>query len=150
MTTKTKDFNLATATGPEMKKWGAKNLPDLKLSLAMNDDTMRERIVVECKKLKIEPPTAVIQTKHDKVRKNTKTMTINIAKGDKKLGGLEPVFVGVQGVGYLIPRGIDIKVSPAIVEVLKNAVTDIVTQDKDGEIIHDEVPTYPFSAFQTG
>lgn len=146
----TKNFNLATANGPQMKAWGKKNLPDLKLTLNMNPDTMREHILDECEKLKIEPPIAIVQTKQDKIKKNDKTITINIAKGDKKLGGLEPVFVGFQGVGYLIPRGIPIKVSPAIVEILNNAITDVVTQDDDGEIQHDEVPTYPFSAMQTG
>lgn len=149
MTTKSKDINLATATCPQMKKWAGETI-DLKLPLTMNESTMREKIVAQCKVLKIEPPAAVIQTKQDKVKKVTKTMTINIAKGDKKLGGLEPVFVGVQFIGYLIPRGIDIKVSPSIVEALKNAKTDVVTQGAEGEIDHDEIPTYPFSAMQTG
>ena len=104
------DFNLATATGPQMKAWAANNI-DLKLTLSMNEDTMRDRILAKCKELQIDPPMAVIQTKHDKVKKVKKTVLINIAKADKKLGGLEPVFVGVQGIGYLIPRGMDIEVS---------------------------------------
>ena len=72
-------------------------------------------------------------------------VVINIPKSEKA-GGNEPVFVGVQGVGFLIPRGRDITVSPSIVEVLKNAITDNVTQDEDGEMVHNDAPTYPFSS----
>lgn len=145
----TENFNMATATPEELKAWAANTL-DLKLALTMNPDTMREKIVAKCKELQIDPPMAEILTKHDRVAQNagsrkTKSVIINIAKSDKP-GGSDPVFVGVQGVGYTVPRGIDIAVSPAIVEVLKNAMTDLVTQDTEsGELLHNEVTTYPFS-----
>jgi hypothetical protein len=138
------EFNLATANAKQLKTYAANNY-DLKLSLTMSADTMRERIAKHCEENGLEAPVAKIQTKHDVAKKSNKTVTINIAKSDKT-GGAEPVFVGYQGVGYLIPRGIDIQVSPAIEHILKNAVTDNVTQDGDGEVHHDEVPTYPYSA----
>ena len=137
------DFDLATANGPQMKTWAANNI-DLVLALSWKEDTMREKIIARCKELNIDAPVAAIQTKQDKHRKVKETILINIPKSEKS-GGNEPVFVGVQGTGYLIPRGIDVEVSPSIVEVLKNAITDNVTQDSEGELQHDEVPTCAFS-----
>lgn len=137
------DFNLATANGPQMKTWAKNNL-DMSLTLNMNEDTMRERIQARCSELGIEAPMAVIQTRHDMAKKVKRTALISIPMSEKP-GGTEPVFVGVQGTGYLIPRGIEVEVSPAIVEVLRNAITDNVVQDEEGELIHNEVPTYPFS-----
>ena len=137
------DFDLGTANGPQMKAWAANNI-DLKLVLTMKEETMREKIYAKCQELNIEPPVKAIQTSQDKRRKIKETVLINIPKSERQ-GGLEPVFVGVQGTGYLIPRGMDVEVSPSIVEVLKNAITDNVTQDEEGELQHDEVPTYPFS-----
>lgn len=140
------EFNLATADKPALKAY-AKNELDLSLSLAMNEDTMRERIVKKCKEVGIDPPIAEVQTRQDKALKKTKLIEIEIPKSDKH-DGEEPVFVGVQGVGYTIPRGIRVKVSPSIVEVLKNGVTDHVTQDPEtGELFHNEVPTYPFQIY---
>jgi hypothetical protein len=73
--------------------------------------------------------------------------TINIPKSPLPNGD-EPVFVGVQGVGYTIPRGINIKVTEGIVEVLRNAIQDIVTQDEDGTIHHNESMLYPFQIIE--
>jgi len=137
------DFDFVNANTKQLKAWAANNI-DLSLTLTMNADTMREKIVAKCKELNIDPPVAKVVTKQDKKLKIKKTVLINIAKSEKP-GGTEPVFVGVQGVGYLIPRGIDVEVSESIVGVLENAITDNVTQDDEGEIHHDEVPTYPFS-----
>lgn len=138
------DFNLATAAKPILKAY-AKNELDLSLTLNMNEDTMRQKIVARCKELGVEPPVAEVETRHEKAQKITKRIKIMIPKSDKH-DGEEPVFIGVQGVSYLVPRGIEVKVTPAIVEVLKNAITDNVTQDPDtGEVHHNEVPTYPFN-----
>ncbi len=134
------DFNFAVADKYQLKFW-AKEQYDLALSLAMGEDTMRERIVAHCTKNDIEAPVGEVAGK--KV-KGVKYVTINIAKSEKKDGAI-PVFVGVQGFSYLVPRGIDVKVPPSVVEVLKNAVQDIITQDIDtGELMHEDVPTYPF------
>lgn len=143
------DFNLATADQPTLKAY-AFNTYGLKLPVNMLADNMRLRIIKHCKENNLESPISEIETKHDVAAKKrgdkVDYFIVNISKSDKP-GGTEPVFVGVQGVGYTIPRGIEIKVSGAIVEVLRNAITDNVTQDADeeAEIHHDEVPTYPFS-----
>jgi len=134
------DFNLATADKYQLKFW-AKEQYDLSLSLAMGEDTMRDHITRHCAKNDIEAPTGVVAGK--KVD-GVKYITINIAKSEKRDGAV-PVFVGCQGFGYTIPRGINIKVPPSVVEVLKNAVQDVVTQDPDtGEVLHQDVMAYPF------
>ena len=142
------DFDFATASQTELKAYAINEL-DLPLSMNMSADTMRERITARCKELNIEAPTLEVQTKHDKKLNKRKLIVINIPKSEK-VSGTEPVFVGVQGVGYTIPRGIDVAVSESIVEVLRNAIQDIVTQDTDtGEIYHEDVPSYPFQIVRT-
>lgn len=132
------NFNLATADKHQMKYYAKEK--GLSLSLSMTDTTMRQKIQDYCVKNDIEAPVASVGT----VPKDVKRVTINIAKQPTP-DGAEPVFVGVQGVGYTIPRGINVQVPPAVVEVLKNAVQDIITQDEEGEIHHQEVLTYPYN-----
>lgn len=140
-------FNLATADKHQMKFW-AKNTLGLSLTLSMTDSTMRERIQDFCMKNDIAQPVAKIDGTRGK--KHAKYVTINVAKTDRK-GGAEPAFVGVQGVGYTIPRGIDVAVPASVVEVLKNAVQDIVTQDpEDDQIYHEDVMAYPFQVVSGG
>ena len=134
-----KKFNLATADKYQMKFF-AKEL-GLSLSMNMSETTMREKIEAFHIKNDMEMPTSELEVApHLK----TKVMyTINIPKSPLPNGD-EPVFVGVQGVGYTIPRGINLKVTEGIVEVLNNAIQDIVTQDEDGTIHHNESMLYPF------
>ena len=147
MTTDTNEFNLATAGKHELKFY-AKNELGINLSLAMTETTMRERIQDHCIKNDLEKPVARIDGSRGK--KKGKYITINIAKTDKK-GGAEPAFVGVQGVGYTIPRGINVDVPASVVEVLKNAVQDIVTQDSEsGEIHKEPVQAYPYQIVSGG
>ena len=144
----TKDFNLATADKHQLKFYAKNNLePSLNLTLNMSDTTMRERIQDHCIKNDIEGPTAKVESKG---ATNVKYITINVAKQDKK-GGAEPAFVGVQGKGYTIPRGINVAVPAPVVEVLKNAMQEIVTQDPEsGEIHKEPVQTYPFQIVANG
>ena len=141
------EFNLATADKHQLK-FHAKKEYDINLSLSMTETTMRERIQKHCAENDIDAPVARVDGKQGK--SNVKYITINVAKQDKK-GGAEPAFVGVQGVGYTIPRGIDVDVPASVVEVLKNAKQDIVTQDTEtGEIHKEEVLTYPFQIVAGG
>ena len=138
------DFNLATADKHEMKFYAANELkPSLKLSLSMSEATMREKIQKHCAENEVDGPVAEVKPQ-GKIAKRSHMVTINIAKSEKA-GGDEPVFVGVQGVGYTIPRGININVPSPVVEVLKNAMQDIMTQDEDGEIHHNHVLAYPYN-----
>ena len=132
------DFNLATADKHQMKFY-AKSL-GLDLSLAMGETTMREKIEKHLTKHDMPAPKSEVAG----IRKGQKRFTIMIPKALGK-EGTEPVFVGVQGVGYTIPRSVNVDVPESVVEVLKNAIQDIVTQDEDGVIHHDYVPAYPYT-----
>ena len=141
-----KDFNLADADKHQLKFY-AKEVLKLNLTLNMTETTMRERIQNYCAENDIEAPISKVESKGNK---HSEYVTINVAKQDKQ-GGAEPVFVGVQGIGYTIPRGINVSVPEAVVEVLKNAVQDIVTQDPEsGEIFKEPVVTYPFQKVSGG
>lgn len=134
-------INLATASKAELKAY-AKNDLDLNLPLTMSENTMRDRIVARCEELNIEAPEVKMPAQGG--HKPGKYIKISIAKTDKH-DGSENAFVGVNGVGYSIPRGIAVDVPDFVVEALKNAVQDIVTQDTEtGEIHHEPVPTYPY------
>jgi hypothetical protein len=138
-----KKFNLATADKYQMKFF-AKEL-GLNLSMNMSEATMREKIEAFHIKNDMEMPVSELEM--PKSSKPRVMYTINIPKSPLPNGD-EPVFVGVQGVGYTIPRGINIKVTEGIVEVLRNAIQDIVTQDEDGTIHHNESMLYPFQIIE--
>ena len=135
-----KEFNLATADKHQLKYFG-KEL-GLDLTLAMSEGTMREKI--EKFHIQNDMDLPVSELEIAPALKSTVMYTINIPKSPLPNGD-EPVFVGVQGVGYTIPRGINIKVNEGIVEVLRNAIQDTVTQSEDGQIHHNESILYPFS-----
>jgi len=137
-------FNLATADKFELKKH-AKEIYELSLPMTMGVETMRAKIFEHCRDNNLDMPESEAgEAKTGSIKKIAeKKITINIATAPGK-NGSEPVFLGVNGVGTTVPRGINVDVSPAIVEVLRNAVQDIVTQEQDGELIHAPVPTYPF------
>ena len=133
-----KDFNLATADKHQLKFY-AKSL-SLDLSLSMTETTMREKIEKHIIANDLEAPVSEVAG----IKKSDKRFTIMIPKTADAMGN-EPVFVGVQGVGFTIPRSVQVDVPESVVEVLKNAMQDIVTQDEDGIIHHDYVPAYAYT-----
>lgn len=74
--------------------------------------------------------------------------TININKVDKNArNSADPVYVGVNGVGYAIKRGVNVVVPKAVVEALRNAVETVYEQVGEGrnaQIVATEVPSYGF------
>lgn len=76
---------------------------------------------------------------------------IIIAKQDNKNGGTEPAFIGFQGTGYTVPRGIECDVPRGVVNILGNAKQDIITQDEDtNELLSETIQTYPFEVRSSG
>lgn len=139
------EFNLATADKAALKTFAINEL-NLNLPLTMNEDTMKQKIVDRCGELNMDPPKARIEL--PKHAGKHKYVTVNVSKqpvkGDGGFGS-SPVFVGFQAKGYMIPRGINIDIPEPLVEVLQNAIQDIVTQDDEtGEILHDDLMTHPF------
>ena len=71
-------------------------------------------------------------------------VTITIAETDSA-GGKRPVFVGVNGVGMLIPRGKQVDIPYRFYLALTNAIKTTYEQDEaTGEIVSSDVPSYPF------
>lgn len=56
------------------------------------------------------------------------------------------LFVGVNGVSYLIRAGVEVEVPPGVVEVLKNAVTSMPSVDPvSGQVVgYRDRMRYPF------
>ena len=145
----TTEINLATADRHQMKYYAKEEL-GLSLSLSMTETTMREKIAAHCKENGLDAPVAEIGVTKGNKQHRANWPTIVIPKQEKK-GGDEPVFVGLQGVGYLIPRAIECRVPPGVVGILKNAKQDIITQDDaTGELHTSQVYTYPFQVVHPG
>ncbi len=142
-----KNFNLATADKHELKRFADESY-GLPLSLAMSVETMRMHIHNHCKDNNLETPTSIAGNKEGKLVDNhQKRITINVSASEGEHGSM-PIFIGLNGKGYMIPRGINVDVVPGLVEVLQNAMQDKITQDKEGELLHSSVLTYPFQIVQ--
>lgn len=63
---------------------------------------------------------------------------------DPSPNAVDPVFVGVNFVGYSIKRGEEVVVPVELVEVLKGAI-ETKYEAKGSEMIIREVPSYAFS-----
>lgn len=60
-------------------------------------------------------------------------------------GGKRPVFVGVNGVSFTIPRGKEVEIPYRYYAALNDAIEDRHEQDEQtGEINTSRVPSYPF------
>ena len=60
-------------------------------------------------------------------------------------GGERPVFVGVNGIAMLVPRGKPVDIPYRYYLALTYAVKSVHVQRADGEIQANEVPAYPFN-----
>lgn len=59
------------------------------------------------------------------------------------------VYVGVNGVGYLIKRGEDVLVPEPVMRVLEDAVQSVYDYDDDkGMLVKREALAYPFTRVQ--
>jgi len=114
----------------------------LRLTMAMSEGTMRQRIEEHCITNNFEAPLSEITT--GPVKEGVKMVELTISPGIGKEGTI-PVLVGHQGKAYTLPRGIKLTVPFFIAKVLEDAVQDIVTQDLDGELYHTPAATYPYT-----
>jgi len=67
------------------------------------------------------------------------TVTINAAEGD---GGNDPVFVGHNGFGYQIPRGVPVDLPVEVLQILKDAKTTISHVGDGGKLVERTVQRY--------
>ncbi len=131
--------NYATASPQELKEYARDEL-NLSLTLTMSAETMRQKIKDKLAEVgKSEP----VPDNSEKKIKGVKYRSIMIPDSEKP-GGSEPVPVSYNGTQFTIPRGVEVSVPEFLIEILKNAKQDIITQGTDGEIITRTVMAYPF------
>lgn len=82
------------------------------------------------------------QSKEQARQRKQKRVRIMIPSSSD-IGGNQDVFVGVQGVAYLIKRDEEVDVPQSVVEVLQNAQRTTYTQMEDGTLRGKKVPAYP-------
>lgn len=149
-----KDLN--TADKAEMREF-AREVLGITMTGNLSEDKIRERIRNTCIERGIDIPVsgadaAAREESQQRTRSRAEREgwpTIMIPDQDKP-GGNEPVFVGANGKGYTIPRNVDVQVPHAVVEILKNARQEIVTQRDDGSLDVRKVLTYPYQVIDPG
>lgn len=140
--------NLDTASKEEMKQYARDEL-GIALPLTMNESTMRQRIRDRMAEMgKVDPTNESVKAAKGDVTKagqRKNYVTIIVAKSQEKGGG-QPAFVGVNAVGYTIPRGIPIAVPNFVEYALRNAVQTIYEWDEETlQLTQRDVPTYPYN-----
>ena len=92
----------------------------------------------------IEPP-AVGKALRGSSAENDPKVKITIAEVEGA-GGTRDVYVGVNGVGMMVPRGRPVDIPYRYFHALENAVKMNHEQDPEtNEIVSSEVPSYPMS-----
>lgn len=92
-----------------------------------------------------EPPmSSEERAAMDKARMGRKIRMVIHNQGGP--GGSEPVFVGVNGHGVLIPRDTEVLLSPEVAEVIRNAKSDVTRNHDDGRIETVVVNRYAYTA----
>lgn len=90
-----------------------------------------------------QPPASARSKEAQEIAKH-KRVKILIPSTEAQ-GGNRPVFVGVNGVSFLIKRDEEVDVPVPVYEVLRNARHTVYKQNDDGSLVPREVPAYPFS-----
>lgn len=73
----------------------------------------------------VEPPAAValhVADQGDKLSGKRIELTVHQGEGDM---GKQPLFVGLNGTGFNIPRGIPVSVPVEVIEILDNAMMTV-------------------------
>lgn len=83
-----------------------------------------------------EKNTAPAATEEQKFR-----LTVHKSGEDKA----PMIQVGVNGKIWHIKKGVEVIVPESVVEVLRNAIKDVYTQE-GGTLVQSELHSYPFSA----
>lgn len=144
-------IDIDKAEPQELKDYAINEL-GLALSLTMRAETMRQKIRDRQQELNKgagneDPPSAKV-AKGDKssAKARANYVTINIARSQEKGGG-QPVFVGLNGKGFTIPRGIPIAVPPGVEYILRGAKQTVYEYEGEGsdqKLVPREVLTYPY------
>jgi hypothetical protein len=72
-------------------------------------------------------------------------MEVTIHQGEGELGR-QAVFLGINGEGTLVPRGVPCKLPVELVEILDNATMTVYEPTTNGQTIEREVKRYSYTA----
>lgn len=135
-------LDIDKADRAELKAYARDEL-GLSLTMNMNEETMRAKIKDRLNELGKEKPAPI--TELGKGVDKSGWVVINIQRAHGKSGG-EPVFVGYNGKGYTIPRGVNVPVPPPVEAILRNAIRTDYEQDVDenGDMESRDVVSYPY------
>lgn len=95
----------------------------------------------------VEPPATVVlrgADEGDQLSGERVELTIHPGEGEN---GRDAVFVGLNGTGYQIPRGVPVNVPAELVEILDNA-KPIVHEGTGGNVRSREVQRFSYNARQ--
>lgn len=73
-----------------------------------------------------------------------KKVTLTIFSTSEE-GGDEPVFIGLNGYGYVIKRGEPCIVPEEVAAIIQNAVTSTIRPGKEGSVNESKTPRFAFS-----
>lgn len=90
----------------------------------------------------VSPEASVLIKHNESLSGERKILTIHTAAGEE---GNHAVFVGLNGVGYQVPRGKSWNVPAELVSNLENAVEVRYERNSAGKIEPREVPRFAFS-----
>ncbi len=150
-----KTINIADASDAELRKFaeekyglnfgpqgnGAKRATIMaKLVAVHNTDTIE---VVDDDGVQAPSPSSAVDVAQQQRDWAEQIKVIQIPMGEGKIGA-QPVFVGVEGRGVLIPRGKWCEVKQAFIQALREAVEEQYQQVKgeDGLTKISDTPTY--------
>lgn len=136
-------INIETAPAKELRAYAKEEL-DLTFPIGTTKtamlDAVKSALGQEVKETTDSAPSAISKKSRD-----GKRVTINIHKSSNP-SDPDPVYVGLNGRGIMIPRGVDVDVLEGYISILKNAVrTTYHTDSKTGNIVTSNSHAYPFS-----
>lgn len=98
----------------------------------------------------IENPQPELIDAPKRTRKAAEPARVKLTVQEDGTPGAErEIFVGVNGVGYRIKRGVEVEVPAEVVGVLRDAVKTVYSTERSengsSTMIARDVPVYPFS-----
>jgi len=137
-------INIETAPAKELRAYAKEEL-DLTFPIGTTKTAMLDAVKSALGQEVQETTTDSAPSAISKKSRDGKRVTINIHKSANP-SDPDPVYVGLNGIGITIPRGIDVDVLEGYVSILKNAVrTTYHTDAKTGDVTVSNSHAYPFS-----
>jgi hypothetical protein len=143
-----------TEASDEQLRWYAANVLGLDISVAAKRPGVISKIaaVHDCDSIAVPPEIGCPRLEPASDRPAHAVIPGSYQSGGKRRviierqegpGGDRPVFVAVNGVGILVPRGEPCNLAEPYIEALENAVQTVYHQDGDGNLIPRDVQIHP-------